>query len=79
MVWRPGDSRSSPATTATGHRGSLFNLDTDIGETANVTKQHPDVVRRLLGYVKQMDADLGVSSEGPGCRAPGKIVAPNRS
>ncbi len=46
----------------------LFNLDADIGETTDVAAQHPDVVKRLQGYIQQMDGDLGVTGRGPGVR-----------
>jgi arylsulfatase A len=51
----------------------LFNLHADIGEKTDVAAAHPDIVRRLEGYVKRMDADLGVTGKGPGVR-PGGIV-----
>lgn len=38
---------------------SLFNLETDIGETINVLDQHPDVVKMLLEKVEAMKDDLG--------------------
>jgi arylsulfatase A-like enzyme len=54
----------------------LFNLDRDIGETTDVAAQHPEVVRRLEGYVRQMDRDLGVTGQGPGVRASGVVDRP---
>jgi arylsulfatase A-like enzyme len=52
---------------------ALYNLDKDIGETTDVAAQHPDVVQKLQGFVRRMDADLGVTGRGPGVR-PGGIV-----
>lgn len=37
----------------------LVDLDTDIGETSDVSKQHPDVVKLLLGLAESMRQDLG--------------------
>ena len=51
----------------------LFNLDADIGETTDVAAQHPHIVQRLLGYIKRMDADLGITGRGLGVR-PGGVV-----
>ena len=38
--------------------------------------QNPDVVARLQKFVQQMDADLGISGEGPGVRPPGRVANP---
>ena len=38
---------------------SLFDLQSDIGETTNLADSHPDVVDRLLGYMNRMREDLG--------------------
>jgi arylsulfatase A-like enzyme len=54
----------------------LFNLDNDIGETTDVAAQHPEIVKRLQGYVQQMDADLGIKGRGPGVRPPGRVKHP---
>jgi hypothetical protein len=54
----------------------LFNLDRDIGEKTDVAAQHPEVVRRLEGYIRQMDRDLGVTGKGPGVRASGVVDQP---
>jgi arylsulfatase A-like enzyme len=55
---------------------TLYNLDTDIGETTDVAAQHPDVIKRLQGYVARMDADLGVKGTGPGVRPCGRVANP---
>jgi arylsulfatase A-like enzyme len=54
----------------------LFNLDADIGETTDVAAQHPDVVKRLQGYIQQMGGDLGATGRGPGVRASGLVDQP---
>jgi arylsulfatase A-like enzyme len=40
---------------------SLFDLVNDVGETQNVTAQHPEIVRLLLGQAEQARNDLGDS------------------
>jgi arylsulfatase A len=54
----------------------LYNLDTDIGELTDVAGQHPEVVAQLQKIVQQMDADLGVTGEGPGVRPPDRVANP---
>lgn len=53
---------------------SLFNLDTDPGETKNVAAEHPDVVNRLSALAEVARLDLGDSLQsitGSGLRSPG--------
>ncbi len=54
----------------------LYNLDADIGELKDVAAQNPDVVAHLQKLVQQMDADLGISGEGPGVRPPDRVADP---
>jgi len=54
----------------------LYNLTADIGETTDVSAEHPDVVKRLQELVAKMDADLGKTKQGPGVRAPGRVDKP---
>ena len=52
---------------------SLFDLESDIGETTNVADRYPDIVEKLKGYAEQMRKDLGQGNEvGPGRRAIGR-------
>ena len=52
---------------------SLFDLETDIGETTNVADKHPEVVERLKRYAEQMRGDLGHGQQaGPGRRPIGR-------
>lgn len=52
---------------------SLFDLETDVGETTNVAEKHPDVVRRLRAYAEEMRKDLGDGQQaGPGRRPIGR-------
>ncbi|MCX6912967.1 MAG: sulfatase [Verrucomicrobia bacterium] len=65
------------AAEPVAHTGPrLYNLHSDIGELNDVAAQNPDVVARLQKFVQQMDADLGVSGEGPGVRPPGRVANP---
>jgi arylsulfatase A-like enzyme len=52
--------------------GRLYNLDQDIGESADVSAQHAQVVERLQGYLDRARRDLG-DGEMPGknCRPVG--------
>lgn len=50
----------------------LFNLKTDIGESADVAAGNPAVVERLRALAAAMRDDLGLDGIGPGCRALGK-------
>jgi arylsulfatase A-like enzyme len=38
---------------------ALFNLSDDVGETRNVLKDHPEVVKRLQAFAEQARDDLG--------------------
>ncbi len=53
---------------------ALFDLEADPGETTDLAKKHPNVVRRLLGLADQMREDLGdrlTGIKGKGVREPG--------
>lgn len=52
---KPGQSRTMEIEL------SLFNLETDPGESTNVANSHPEVVARLMAYVEEVRADLGDS------------------
>jgi arylsulfatase A-like enzyme len=55
----------------------LYNLDTDIGEKTDVAAKNPDVVKKLLGYVSRMEADLGEGfKNGSGVRPCGNVDNP---
>lgn len=54
---------------------SLFNLETDIGETTNVAAEHPEIVERLMGYIEAGRKDLGdaiTQTKGENVRPPGR-------
>jgi len=55
---------------------SLYDLETDVGETKNVADRHPDIVALLLTFAEQARADLGDTAtmrKGSGVREPGRI------
>jgi arylsulfatase A len=55
----------------------LYNLDSDPGEETDVAKDNAEVVKRLQGYVKKMDTDLGKDNKaGLGVRKPGRVADP---
>ena len=73
----PSGSGGQPGKYATKETGlALFDLENDIGETANVAEQHPDVVKRLQTLADKARADLGDSQtkvSGKNVRPPGKV------
>jgi arylsulfatase A-like enzyme len=72
-----GTGLPKDAAVPVKHNGPrLYNLDTDIRETTDVAAQNPEVVARLQKFVRQMDADLGVTGEGPGVRPPDRVANP---
>jgi len=46
--------------------GQLFHLDDDIGETKNVATAHPEVVKRLNGYLDEFEAEIQKNSRPVG-------------
>ena len=55
---------------------TLYNLDSDIGESHDVAAEHPEVIERLQKLIATMDADLGLKQLGPGVRPPGRVKEP---
>jgi arylsulfatase A-like enzyme len=58
---------------------SLFDLESDVGESTNVAAAHPDVVARIEALADRMREDLGDSATkevGKGVRPAGLIPAP---
>jgi len=45
---------------------SLFDLESDVGETTNVAGQHPEVVERLKEYAQAMRKELGDGKDNVG-------------
>ena len=57
---------------------SLFDLNEDVEESANVAKQHPEIVARLQKLASSARADLGDGQKHPGRnrRPQGQLPAP---
>ncbi len=51
----------------------LFNLKSDIGETTDVAKEHPEIVKKLQEIADATKDDLGPDGMGPGVRPIGKV------
>lgn len=54
----------------------LINLDADLGETKDVSKDHPDVLKRMLAHAEAARAELGdalTKREGKGTRQPDRV------
>jgi arylsulfatase A-like enzyme len=69
---QPG--KPAPEPFATDQRPVLYNLDEDISETKDVAAQHPEVIQRLMQYVREARTDLGDGQQtGSGQRAPGHV------
>ena len=55
---------------------ALYDLKADIGETTDVSSEHPEIVERLSTFADQARADLGDKLQkklGTGCRPIGKL------
>jgi len=68
---RPGKSQARQIELC------LFDLENDIGETTDLSQQHPEVVARLKALADRMREELGDSAtgqQGKGLRQPGKVA-----
>jgi arylsulfatase A-like enzyme len=58
--WKLRVAKDGPKLTSTPLEApQLFNLDTDIGEEADVAAQHPEVVARLTKLIERCREDIG--------------------
>jgi arylsulfatase A-like enzyme len=57
----PGGNKAQRITA-----GTLYNLNDDIGETTDVSAQHPDVVAKLERLAEASRVDLGDGTDRPG-------------
>jgi arylsulfatase A-like enzyme len=75
LAGKPGGQDGKPGPYADAKIGlSLFDLESDVGETTNVANKHPQVVERLKALADKMREDLGdtaTKQEGKGVRPPG--------
>ena len=53
----------------------LYDLKADVGETMNLARQHPDIVRRLLALAEKARADLGDVGQPGAHQRPAGVVA----
>lgn len=77
LAGKPGGTGGQPAPYEQAHiELSLFDLEVDPGETANVAQEHPDIVAEIQALAEGMRADLGDSltkRRGAGLRAAGQL------
>ena len=78
LAGRPGGKNGVPAPYSYRKvlKEELYDLANDIGETTDVSAQHPDVVKQLEAEVEKARADLGdtsVKQPGAGRREPGHL------
>lgn len=66
--------KGKAAQPATAPR--LYNLDSDIGESKDVSAGHPEVVAKLQALIDLAKNDLGVTGTGPGVRELGRVAHP---
>jgi arylsulfatase A-like enzyme len=76
LAGRPGGTGGTPASYQQGRIGQqLFDLHEDVGETTDVSAQHPDVVARLMRVAARARTDLGDGRghAGTGIRPAGRL------
>jgi hypothetical protein len=77
MAGRPGGTQGIPTEYEQSRIDlSLFNLEEDMGETTDLSQQHPEIVRKMQGLADAMRQDLGDSLTqviGKGNREPGRL------
>lgn len=77
MAGKPGGVDGKPNSYSQSKIGlELFDLENDIGETTDVSKKYPDVVKRLEALAEKARLDLGdklTNQKGKGVREPGRI------
>jgi arylsulfatase A-like enzyme len=56
--------------------GQLYNLESDVSESADVAAANPGVVERVRSLAERVGGDLGLDGVGPGCRPPGRVPHP---
>jgi len=78
LAGRPGGSNGVPVFYSQRKilKEELYDLAHDVGETTDVSAQHPDIVRRLEAEAEKARADLGdglTKRRGSGRREPGRL------
>ncbi|MGC1274392.1 MAG: sulfatase [Planctomycetaceae bacterium] len=74
---KPGGTGGTPSNYVTKRTDlALYDLATDVGETTNVSGEHPEIVSRLTQLADDMRDDLGDSAtkqQGAGRRPAGRV------
>jgi len=76
---KPGgrDGKPAPYEQRKIEKAELYDLAHDIGETADLAAQHPDIVQRLEALAEKARQELGDSltqRKGRGVREPGRLA-----
>ena len=67
MAGKPGGTGGIPTRYSQAKIGlSLFDLEKDVGESKDLSKKHPDVVKRLYALGDSFNKDLAKSKRAPG-------------
>ena len=67
MAGKPGGTGGIPTRYSQAKIGlSLFDLEKDVGESKDLSKEHPDVVKRLSALGDSFNKDLAKSKRAPG-------------
>jgi hypothetical protein len=79
LAGRPGGTNglSVPYSQRKIEKEELYDLVHDIGETTDVSAQHPELVKQLEAEAEKARADLGdalTKRPGPGRREPGRLT-----
>ena len=56
--------------------GKLFNLDEDISERNNIAAEHPQVVKRLMGYMDEFEAEIAMNARPVGVAGDPRTLLP---
>ncbi len=75
MNGKPGGTDGTPNNYESAQIGlELFDLESDLGETIDVAKDHPEIVQQLSNLGEKMRQELGDKNiKGTGNRPPGKL------
>ncbi|VGO18599.1 sulfatase-like hydrolase/transferase [Pontiella sulfatireligans] len=60
-----GAARRGPWKYFPQQKGALYNLDTDLAETTDVSAQHPEIVQQLKAEYVRWDAEVNANPTGP--------------
>ena len=67
MAGKPGGTGGIPTRYSQTKIGlSLFDLEKDVGESNDLSKSHPAIVKRLSALGQAFNEDLGKTKRSPG-------------